>query len=189
MNDDKTSFGPARVRTFPIVFRASLPSLIFVLAFGLLLSGCGGNESSDGTNDADTSAQEESEMAESASTEAETDVAKVIMDEPIVLDELPEPEGEDGHFSISQIMQLANETKLYKELLKDELDSAVAERLLVLYSDLPTQSSPRGSDEDWNDRSPKLADAVKLIIAGDSAGKVELKKAVNCNSCHSRHKP
>ena len=108
---------------------------------------------------------------------------------PVELEPLPEPEGEDGQFSISQVMELAHENKLYKQLMKDSFPPEVGQRLITLYTALPTQSSPEGDDEDWQTRSVALRDSAQMIVDGNPDGVAALRRAVNCSSCHSRHKP
>ena len=108
---------------------------------------------------------------------------------PVELEPLPEPEGEDGQFSISQVMELAHENKLYKQLMKDSFPPEVGQRLITLYTALPTQSSPEGDNEDWQTRSVALRDSAQMIVDGNPDGVAALRRAVNCSSCHSRHKP
>lgn len=110
--------------------------------------------------------------------------------EPLDLETLPDGEGEvEGTFSVSQIMELAHENKLYRELFVDDFDPAAGERLVLLYSSLPQQSSPKSDAEDWTKRATALLDAAKSVVAGEQGSVAAYKRAVNCNSCHSRHKP
>ena len=114
----------------------------------------------------------------------------VAASKPIELEPLPEMEGDvGGTFSIAQVMQLAHKNKLYRELFQDDFAPAVGERLLLLYTSLPKQGSPKGDAEDWVKRSTSLANAARKVIEGGQGGVAEFKRAVNCNSCHSRHKP
>lgn len=157
----------------------------YVFPFCLLvgLVGCGGPETPT-TSVSDASAETESTTG-SESTAPEPVAPKP---EPIELSELPEPEGEDGTFTIAQVMQEAHDNKLYRSLFKTPVDSAVAERLTLLYASLPLQTPPEGEDESWQQRSTALVTAAQMVIDGDPKGAAAIRKAVNCNSCHSRHK-
>lgn len=112
---------------------------------------------------------------------------------PVELEPLPAPEGEEGKFSIPQVMQLAHENKLYRKLYKVPLNAEVAQRLTVLYEGLPEQTPPVGSPESWQKRSTALRDAVMAIINDIDAKELDkkklraLQKAINCNTCHNQH--
>ena len=127
-------------------------------------------------------------------TVAETSAPEVVADEkpvpaPVELEPLPDPEGEEGLYSISQVMEYAHKNKLYRELFSPPVDEAVAERLITLYQSLPKQSSPKGDPDDWTTRAEALASSAEGVINGDADAGKAFRKAVNCNSCHSRHKP
>lgn len=109
----------------------------------------------------------------------------VIEKKPI---ELPEGEADDGGFTISQIMLAAHDSQLYRAALKETPDSDVLEALKQLYSDLPKRTPPKGAQEDWEPRATALVVAVNAIVAGEPDATSQFKRAVNCNSCHSRHR-
>ncbi|MEM9586148.1 MAG: hypothetical protein AAGA03_02610 [Planctomycetota bacterium] len=108
--------------------------------------------------------------------------------EPVELESLPEPEGDSGGFSIGQVMRLAHDNKLYRNLLKPNPDKAVIERIHLLYKGLPQQTPPKGESESWQIKTTALIAAVDSIASGEADGDKALKRAVNCNSCHSRHR-
>lgn len=114
------------------------------------------------------------------------DSAEMPAKQAIELEPLPEPEGDGGTFSISQIMEFGHDNKLYRELLKSPVDPAAGERMILLYTDLPKQTPPKGDVEDWQKRATSLLDAAKSAIAGQDGSEAALKRAVNCNSCHQR---
>ena len=122
---------------------------------------------------------------------SQSEPKKVVEEpKPVELEPLPSFEGAvEGTFSISQVMQLAHKNKLYRELFNEGFDPSVGERLAMLYASLPKQSSPKGDAEDWTKRSNALADAAAKVVAGEDGAAAAFKRAVNCNSCHSRHKP
>ncbi len=161
--------------------------LLCLLTLLMSSPGCSEKPSDTGgdpvTNDASVS--EPSATAEQSNVTAEP--------EPVTLEPLPDPEGEEGGFSIPQVMQLAHENKLYRKLYKVPLDSEVAKRLTVLYEGLPAQSPPVGSPESWQKRSTALRDAAMAIINDSDANELDktklraLQKAVNCNNCHNQH--
>ena len=107
---------------------------------------------------------------------------------PLELEELPDPDGSAGTYSISQVMQLAHENRLFRRLMTDSPDMAAAERLLVLYEALPKQQPPKGEPESWEKRSTALITATKAVIDGSPDGTTAFKKAVNCQGCHSNHR-
>lgn len=116
--------------------------------------------------------------------------------EPTVLEPLPEPEGQtdgqDSIYTIAQVMTLAHDNKLYRELFSQPVDPIVGERLIRLYEDLPKQDPPLGDPAQWRERTNALIDAAKAIVQPAKAPNPEaiaaFKRAVNCNSCHSRHR-
>lgn len=125
-----------------------------------------------------------------ANDSTNTAVAPERPSEAVELESLPEGEGEaEGTFSISQVMELAHQNKLYRDFFDGEFEAQVGERLVMLYESLPSQSSPKGDDDDWKERSTNLLNAAKDVLAGKDDSVAAFKRAVNCNSCHSRHKP
>lgn len=119
-------------------------------------------------------------------SEADNQVTDSESVSSVVLEPLPEPEGEDGRFSIAQIMNLGHDNKLYRELLTHPVNPDVAERMLTLYRDLPSQVPPQGDLDDWKERANNLLRAAESAVAGDSGSDAALKRAVNCSSCHNR---
>ncbi|MCC9600672.1 hypothetical protein LOC67_08865 [Stieleria sp. JC731] len=107
---------------------------------------------------------------------------------PEPLEALPDGEAEDGGYTIAQVMQLAHDNKLYRELFSEPADPEVVQRLKTLYADLPKREPPKGDPEQWKERSQALVDAVDAIESGDEKGVAMLKRAVNCSSCHGRHR-
>lgn len=141
-----------------------------------------------GCSSSDPPPPAEESLATDTASEAPVEKAKPKAD-PIELEPLPDPEGTDGAFTISQVMQLAHENRLYRQLFKQPVQPEVAERLTLLYSSLPLNDPPKGEEEGWQKRSNALVSAAKKVIDGDEDGPGAFKKAVNCNSCHGRHRP
>lgn len=154
-------------------------TLVYLFAF-ILPMGCGNRESEESISPNETVSGDSVE-------EKEVPVASVPA--PIELETLPEPAGSNGQFSIKQVMQLAHKNKLYRQATSESPAPGALERLLVLYQALPTQASAIGDPEDWKKRSTALVDATQMVIDGAAEAPDAFRRAVNCNSCHSRHKP
>lgn len=154
------------------------PLLAIALAVGLL-PGCAGNESTS-----------EDEPAGDTSIASQPAPAPAKSEPPAEapLEPLPEPEGDDDQYTISQVMKLAHETRLYRKLFSTPVDPKIGERLTVLYESLPSQEPPMGSVEDWQAKTTALVESAKAVIGGDEASIGAFKKAVNCSSCHGRHR-
>ncbi|WP_160149461.1 hypothetical protein [Roseiconus lacunae] len=101
---------------------------------------------------------------------------------------LPEGDSEDGGYTISQVMQLAHESKLYRRLFNEPIDEEILQMLRLLYADLPKRQPPKGDIEQWRKRSRALVEAIDAIERGDPKGVSMLKRSVNCSSCHDRHR-
>lgn len=153
--------------------------LLCLLAIVISVSGC--------------SAKPSDSAEQPVSSSPETSQSSDSEPKPVILEPLPEPEGEGGKFSISQVMQLAHENKLYRKLYKVPLDPKVGQRITVLYEGLSEQTPPVGEPESWQQRSSALRDAALAIINDSDAKEVDKKKlrafqkAINCNNCHNQH--
>ncbi|MEM6688365.1 MAG: hypothetical protein AAF664_02990 [Planctomycetota bacterium] len=155
----------------------------FAVAVCLLVGmlGCGGPSSENEEVSAAPASQPDSSDAIATAKVPETKP-----EEPLAA--LPDGEAEDGGYTISQVMQIAHETKLYRRLYKDEVPPEVLAQFTTLYGDLVKRTPPDGDLDDWKKRATALNDAVALIAGGDASGVSQLKRAINCNSCHSRHR-
>lgn len=156
-------------------FRVTSPCLVILV--GLLSPvGCSGPTSEETTPEP---------VAEKPALAEEAPIPPKVV---IELPELPEGEAEDGGFTISQVMLAAHDSKLYREILGDSPDPETVGVMQELYADLPKRTPPKGEIEDWEERATALVSAVDAIAAGDPKGANQLKRAVNCSSCHSRHR-
>lgn len=156
----------------------------FAIGLTMTLSGCAETP----PNPAPKTAEPASQSATQAPNRETESASEPSPPAPIELAELPEPDGEDGQYSIAQVMQLAHKSRLYRELFRVPVDPAVGERLKLLYSGLSSQSPPEGDADSWQERSAALIESAEKIIAGDADSIPAFKKAVNCNSCHNRHR-
>ena len=108
---------------------------------------------------------------------------------PLELEDLPAPDGASDTYSIRQVMHFAHENRLFRRVMNDPPNLAAAERLLVLYEALPKQTPPQGEADSWQRRTTALVSATKAVIDGANDGAAAFRKAVNCQGCHSHHKP
>ncbi|MEM1226037.1 MAG: hypothetical protein AAGJ40_10075 [Planctomycetota bacterium] len=109
--------------------------------------------------------------------------------EPVLeLPAIPAGESDDGALTISQVMLVAHDSKIYRRLMKEGPRDEDVQFMQTVYKDLPSRESPKGDNEDWVQRSQALVDAVDMIAMDDPSGISAFKRAVNCNSCHSRHR-
>ncbi|MEM6473806.1 MAG: hypothetical protein AAF802_29885 [Planctomycetota bacterium] len=151
-----------------------------VLAFFLV--GCDSSTDETGLAQLEDSAGSRSAVADSADVESEeSDVRQEV---PV----MPEGEAEDGGLTISQIMVYAHDSKLFRRMYEDQPDPAVIEALLTVYQDLAKREPPLGDVEAWNEKTSRLIRSVHALSDGEDDALAQFKRAVNCNSCHSRHR-
>lgn len=67
-------------------------------------------------------------------------------------------------------------------------DAELAE-LLKGYQDICAIDPPKGEKAAWVEKCQALVKAVKAVQAKETGAADAYKKAVNCKSCHSVHKP
>ena len=171
---------PLRKRAHRTGTARSVVSVCFALGVGFcpLLVGCGQVEPS-------------VDMTPAAPDDDAMTVADEVTPEPEPprpIPPLPDGEADDGGYTISQVMQLAHESKLYRRLFGKTPDPDAMKQLKMLYGDLPKREPPKGELEDWKKRADALGEAVAAMERGEADAEAMLKRAVNCNSCHSRHR-
>ncbi|MEM9365026.1 MAG: hypothetical protein AAGD07_03445 [Planctomycetota bacterium] len=154
------------------------------MLFGLLLlAACGGPSPS----------EDEAASVDTVKSEVPNDASSVgpsepVVEEPLVIQPLPEGEAEDGGYTIAQVMQLGHESKLYRELYREDPPVELVEQFQTLYGDLAKRTPPMGETADWQERATALKASVDAIAAGDPGGVGKLKRYINCSSCHGRHR-
>jgi hypothetical protein len=62
------------------------------------------------------------------------------------------------------------------------------QELLELYVTMSKLKPPKGDEESWKTKTTALVAAAKQCVGDDKDGPANLKKAVNCKSCHEVHK-
>ena len=105
---------------------------------------------------------------------------------------------DDGGYTIVQTMNELHDSRLYRGLLSPDPPPALIALAQTLYADLPRRTPPRGDPDDWNTRATALVTAVddlaaaRLAAARPDAARPDAaaayRRAVNCNSCHTRHR-
>ena len=74
------------------------------------------------------------------------------------------------------------EMSLLAKVTGGTADAAEKKTLIALYTDLAANKCPKGDAKDWKERTQAILNAAK-----DDDGKA-LKKAANCQGCHTEHK-
>ncbi len=92
-------------------------------------------------------------------------------------------------YTIKEVMKDAHKDGLLKKVAGGKGNKADAEQLLKLYESLPKNEPPKGSPEDWKEKTTALVDAAQAVVDGKSGAAAQLKKASNCAACHKAHKP
>jgi hypothetical protein len=92
---------------------------------------------------------------------------------------------------IGEIMEKAHTPpakSLFKTVVTGKANQEQKEELLKLYSDLPKNKPPKGSEEDWKKRTDAIVTAAKAVVENKPNCLNQLKTAVNCKACHDLHK-
>jgi hypothetical protein len=95
--------------------------------------------------------------------------------------------GKEKPLAIKVIMKKAHtapkgEMSLLQKVTGGTADAAEKKTLIALYTDLAANKCPKGDAADWKERTQAILKAAK---ADDAKA---LKKAANCNACHTEHK-
>lgn len=89
---------------------------------------------------------------------------------------------DDKKMTIKDVMKL-HKDKLHEKFQKGEASKEEKQKLLEGYEALLKNKPPKGEEKAWKEKAEALVKAVK---ADD---KDAYKTAVNCQKCHSAHKP
>ena len=97
---------------------------------------------------------------------------------------------DDKKLTIKDIMKEAHDAKkgLAKKVATNKATDKEKKRLQTLYEEMAKLSPPKGTAEQWKEKTDKLVEAAKLAVAGDPTAPKKLKTATNCKSCHKVHK-
>ena len=98
--------------------------------------------------------------------------------------------------TIKEVMKKAHsapkgEEKMCQKFAAGKLSEAEVKDLVALYADLGKNKPPKGDEDSWKAKTSALAAAAKDLAANpkkeDSVA--AYKKALDCMSCHSVHRP
>lgn len=90
--------------------------------------------------------------------------------------------------TIKQAMKEHKKGGLKDKVIEGTASDADKKQLVELYVALGQNKPPKGSDESWKKLTDALINASRDVASGKENGVSDLKKAVNCGSCHSVHK-
>jgi hypothetical protein len=94
---------------------------------------------------------------------------------------------------IDAIMDMAHKPKkgapsLFKKIADGKASKEEQKQLLSLYEDLARNKPPKGSAQDWKDRTSKMIAAARDVVDDKPGATKTLGKVVNCKACHELHK-
>ncbi len=99
-------------------------------------------------------------------------------------------EGDKPGHTIKEIMKLANgKGGLNKKVIFGNATDEERQQLVELYTDLNKNKPPRGSADEWKERTEAILKAAKDVQAGKGGATAELQKATACKGCHDAHRP
>ena len=98
---------------------------------------------------------------------------------------------EKPKYSIKDVMKKGMNPKsgLLKKVQSGDASDDEKKLLADMLAALGENEPPKGDAESWKKKSKALAKAGKALVDGDENAMAMLKKASNCKSCHSEHKP
>jgi hypothetical protein len=88
-------------------------------------------------------------------------------------------------YTISEVMQEAHKSGLWKKVAAGTADKADREKLAELYKALMQNKPPKGDAEEWKKTTTVMHKIAEDAIKDPMAGKM-LK--VNCGGCHGKFK-
>jgi Na+-translocating ferredoxin:NAD+ oxidoreductase RnfG subunit len=94
-------------------------------------------------------------------------------------------EKEKVKFTISEVMQQAHKSGLWKKVAAGTADKADREKLAELYKALAQGKPPKGELDEWKKTTEVMLKIAEEAIKDPDAGK-QLK--VNCGQCHGKFK-
>jgi hypothetical protein len=94
-------------------------------------------------------------------------------------------------FTVKEVMQALHkgDDALSKKVSKGEGTPADFNKLVLYYTALPLNTAPKGDATSWKEKSTALLVAAQALETGKPGALDQYKAAVNCNACHSVHKP
>jgi hypothetical protein len=92
------------------------------------------------------------------------------------------------------IKEIMNQTHKGKDSMVQKVISGKGtpedhQKLLDMYQFMAAQKPPMGDDSSWKSKTSALITASMDLVSKKSGAADEFKKAVDCKSCHTAHKP
>jgi len=101
--------------------------------------------------------------------------------------------GEDSKAkpSIKEIMKTTHkgDDSIVKQIAAGKGTSTQLSEILTDYKLLAELEPPRGSKQDWKERTGKVISATEALQSGDKSAVATFKTATTCKNCHELHKP
>ncbi|MCS7168582.1 MAG: hypothetical protein RMI91_03320 [Gemmatales bacterium] len=98
---------------------------------------------------------------------------------------------QEPKYTIKEVMKMAHSGKpaLCAKAQQGKATPEELKMLVELYEALAANKPPRGSVDDWKQRTSALVEAAKALVANEPDAIAKYKKALNCAGCHKEHKP
>ncbi len=96
-------------------------------------------------------------------------------------------DNKEPKYTIKQVMKKAHKDGLLKKVISGKADEDQRKELADLYVALSQNRPPKGSIDDWKQRTGVMVSDAKAAVENPKAGKA-LAKATNCGACHKLHK-
>ena len=92
--------------------------------------------------------------------------------------------------SIKEVMKQAHgQISLANKVIAGKGTKEDKEKLVELYTALAANKPTQGDQELWKEKTTAMVDAAKAVEEGKEGATKDLKKAVDCASCHKVFKP
>jgi hypothetical protein len=103
-------------------------------------------------------------------------------------------DSEDPKYSIKQVMKMAHgrpdrsTPTLSDKVITGKASKDEQAKLLELYTALAANKAPKGDADAWKEKASAITTAIKDVMDGKDDADVNLRKAMNCRSCHTSHR-
>jgi hypothetical protein len=86
------------------------------------------------------------------------------------------------------VMRDAVKKGQWKKLASGEASKEDAVKLIGLFEDLHLNSAPHGEAKSWEEKTQTILKAAQGAAKHEEGAGDQLKKAMDCRSCHQAHK-
>jgi hypothetical protein len=90
--------------------------------------------------------------------------------------------------SIKEVMKVAHKDGLLKKVQGGDATDEEKKQLLDLYIDMLEGEPKKGDKAEWNQVAGATVVSAAKVVLGREGGLEELKKATDCQACHSKFK-